>query len=87
VLERSVFEPVRTAVELLAEFYRQHPVRFAWREPPYEYEREKPPIDILYGSSRLRMAIESGLGADALTDTWAADEAAFRTQREKYLLY
>ena len=87
VLDRTAFAPVRTAVELIAEFNRQDHGRFAWRDPPYEYEREKPPIDILYGSAKLRMAIESGLGADALADTWAADEEAFRRQREKYLMY
>ena len=87
VLDRTAFAPVRTAVELIAEFNRQDPVKFAWREPPYQYEREKPPIDILYGSAKLRMAVESGLGADALADTWAADEEAFRRQREKYLMY
>ena len=87
VLDRVIFRPVRTAVELIAEFYRQDPVRFAWREPPYEYEREKPPIDILYGSDRLRATIESGQGADALSATWAEDEEAFRRQREKYLMY
>jgi uncharacterized protein YbbC (DUF1343 family) len=87
VLDRVIFRPVSTAVELIAEFYRQDPVRFAWREPPYEYEREKPPIDILYGSDRLRATIESGQGADALSAAWAEDEEAFRRQREKYLMY
>ena len=87
VLDRVIFRPVRTAVELIAEFYRQDPVRFAWREPPYEYEREKPPIDILYGSDRLRATIESGQDADALSAAWVEDEEAFRRQREKYLMY
>ena len=87
VLDRQRFEPVRTAVELIAEFRRQDPKRFAWRDPPYEYEHEKAPIDILYGSDTLRRAIEAGQGADALAPSWREDEAAFRRTREKYLLY
>ena len=87
VLDRLAFEPVRTVVELIAEFRRQDPARFAWREPPYEYEHEKQPIDILYGSDALRQAVESGHGADALAAGWKADEETFRRQREKYLLY
>ena len=87
VLDRRAFEPVRTAVELIAEFRRQDPARFAWRQPPYEYEREKPPIDILSGSDRLRLVIDGGGRAAALVDEWAADASAFRRQREKYLLY
>ena len=33
---------------------------FAWRQPPYEYEQEKLPIDILAGSDALRSQIEAG---------------------------
>jgi uncharacterized protein YbbC (DUF1343 family) len=87
VLDRGAFQPVRTAVDLIAEFRRQAPDRFAWRQPPYEYEREKMPIDILFGSDRLRAAIESGSDASALTASWREDEEAFRRQRDKYLIY
>jgi uncharacterized protein YbbC (DUF1343 family) len=87
VLDRLAFEPVRTAVELIDEFRVQNPRQFAWRQPPYEYEHHKPPIDILYGSDALRKAVEAGHGMSALTATWRADEEAFRRVREKYLLY
>ena len=33
---------------------------FAWRQPPYEYEHDKEPIDILYGSDQLRTTLDSG---------------------------
>jgi uncharacterized protein YbbC (DUF1343 family) len=87
VTDRARFEPVRSAVELIAEFRAQNPARFAWREPPYEYEHEKVPIDILYGSDRLRSTIEAGKGSDALASDWRTETEAFRRQREKYLLY
>jgi uncharacterized protein YbbC (DUF1343 family) len=87
VLDRTRFEPVRTAVDLIAEFRAQNPARFAWREPPYEYEHEKAPIDILYGSDRLRTAIEAGKSSAALSAEWRADSDAFRREREKSLLY
>jgi uncharacterized protein YbbC (DUF1343 family) len=87
VLDRAAFRPVRTAVELIAEFRRQDPARFAWRDPPYEYEHDRAPIDILYGSDRLRLAIDSGQSADSLAASWDEDEHAFRRQRERYLLY
>jgi uncharacterized protein YbbC (DUF1343 family) len=87
VVDRRTFRPVRTAVELIAEFRRQDPARFAWREPPYEYEHDKEPIDILYGSPRLRAAVESGTGVEGLVAGWGHDESAFRRTREKYLLY
>jgi uncharacterized protein YbbC (DUF1343 family) len=87
VTDRRIFEPVRAAVELLAEFRRQDPSRFAWREPPYEYEHDKQPIDILYGTDRLRATLDSGGEVGSLFAAWEADEEAFRRLRQGYLLY
>ncbi len=87
VLDRGAFRPVRVAVELMAEFKRQDPARFPWREPPYEYEHDQQPIDILYGADGLRAAIDRGDDPDALVASWTRDEQAFRNTREPYLLY
>lgn len=87
VLDRRTFEPVRTAVELIAEFRTQDPKQFAWRDPPYEYEHERAPIDILFGSDRLRLAVQAGTDIDGLTASWRQDEEAFCRQRETFLLY
>jgi uncharacterized protein YbbC (DUF1343 family) len=87
VLDRAQFRPLRVAVELMAEFKRQDPKRFPWREPPYEYEHNKEPIDILYGSDRLRKAIDAGGDVGELIGGWSADEAEFKKIRAKYLLY
>ena len=87
VTDRVAFEPVRASVEVLVEMRRQSPARFAWREPPYEYEHVKPPIDILYGSDTLRTAVDAGRGADAICAAWKADEEAFARLREPFLMY
>ena len=87
VTDRAAFQPVRVAVELIAEFRRQDPAKFAWREPPYEYEHDKWPIDILYGSDRLRTAVDRGEDVAPVIASWKEDEEAFRRLRERYLLY
>jgi uncharacterized protein YbbC (DUF1343 family) len=87
VLDRRAFRPLQTAVELIAEFRRENVARFAWREPPYEYEHEKEPIDILYGTDRLRATLDADGDAAALVESWAGEEEAFRRQRKPYLLY
>ena len=87
VLDRRGFRPLRVAVELMAEFKRQDPARFPWREPPYEYEHAKQPIDILCGSDRLRKAIDAGGDVAALVASWAREEEVFRGVRKKHLLY
>jgi uncharacterized protein YbbC (DUF1343 family) len=87
VTDRRSFRPVRAAVELIEECRRQSPARFAWRQPPYEYEHDKEPIDILYGTDQLRTTIDTGADVQALIAGWAREEEAFRQRREKYLLY
>ena len=87
VTDRRAFKPVRTSVELLAEFQRESPARFAWRQPPYEYETTKEPIDILYGSDLLRSTVDGAGDVSSLISSWSADEERFRKQRERYLLY
>ncbi|MEO7270527.1 MAG: DUF1343 domain-containing protein [Vicinamibacterales bacterium] len=87
VTDRIAFEPVRTAVELIAEFQREDPQRYAWRQPPYEYEHDKEPIDILFGSDQLRTTVDSGGDVSALVASWSADQEAFRRLRQPFLMY
>lgn len=87
VLDRRTFLPVRTTVEMIHEFRQQDPSKFAWKPPPYEYEHDRQPIDLLYGSSRLRDAIDAGASVAPLIDSWRKGEDAFRELRRKYLLY
>ena len=87
VTDRATFRPVRTGVALIAAFRHANPERFAWRDPPYEYEHTKAPIDILFGSSRLREAVEQDTPAMEIASSWAAEVDAFQRTRERFLLY
>ena len=87
VVDRATFRPVQTAVALLQICRRLVPDRFAWRQPPYEYETVIPPIDILSGSDRLRRQLDDEVPYAAIADGWAAGLDAFRPLRESYLLY
>jgi uncharacterized protein YbbC (DUF1343 family) len=87
VTDREAFRPVLTGAALIQMFRRQNPDKFAWRQPPYEYEHEKLPIDILAGSSTLREQIERGVAPADIADSWRDDEAAFRQARQPFLLY
>jgi len=88
VTDRRAFKPVLTGVALIDAFRRALPDEFAlWRQPPYEYEHEKRPIDILAGSDDLRKQIESGTPVTRISESWQGDERAFRKVRAGYLLY
>ena len=87
VLERDGFRPVLTGVALIQMFRRFNPSGFGWRPPPYEYERDKAPIDILAGSDAFRRQIESGAPLRAIAASWRDDEQGFERLRKPYLLY
>ena len=87
VLDRRAFKPVEAGVALIKAFRDAGPGQFAWRQPPYEYERTKMPIDILAGSSELREQIEAGLTARDIARSWTGSVDAYRTIRDRYLLY
>jgi uncharacterized protein YbbC (DUF1343 family) len=72
---------------LMRECYDLAPDRFQWRAPPYEYEHDKMPIDILAGSALLRQQIERQIPLDDMTGDWRAGEAEFTRIRAPYLLY
>ena len=52
------FGPYGATLRLLQASLRCHPTEFAWRPPPYEYEFEKRPIDLLIGDPIVRQRIE-----------------------------
>ena len=87
VLNRDDFRPVLTGVALMAMFRRFDPAGFRWRPPPYEYEREKPPIDILAGSDVLRRQIEGDIPLAEIVASWHDDESEFARLRNPYVLY
>ena len=87
VLDRDRFRPCDTAAALLLEFYRADPTRFEWRQPPYEYEHTKMPMDILAGSPALRQQIESQLPLEDIVESWDGRLEEFAEVRARYLLY
>ena len=87
VTDTDVFRPVRTAVAILCAARAVAPEDFGWREPPYEYEAVKPPIDILWGNGELRLAVEAGSTPDEILDETVVDVTTFETAIRPYLLY
>jgi uncharacterized protein YbbC (DUF1343 family) len=87
VTSRNDFAPVAAGVAVLRESYGLAPDRFKWRDPPYEYEHDKMPIDILAGSPELRQQVESQMPLDDIVARWRPGEAEFAEVRRPYLLY
>jgi uncharacterized protein YbbC (DUF1343 family) len=89
VTDAGRFRPYRTSAAILAATRRLWPTDFAWLDPPYEYETEKPPIDIIAGGARLREAIDAGQCRDpgSLDRLTALDEQAWRQRTQDVRLY
>jgi uncharacterized protein YbbC (DUF1343 family) len=87
VTSRQAFEPVKAGVSLMRECYGLAPRAFKWRDPPYEYEPDKMPIDILAGSPTLREQIEEQVPIEAIAESWLPGVRAFEEARKPYLLY
>jgi uncharacterized protein YbbC (DUF1343 family) len=58
VTDAHEFRPYATTLHLLSVIKMHWPDEFEWLPPPYEYETQKPPIDILSGDDRLRVWLD-----------------------------
>lgn len=88
ITDRRVFKPFKSAVAILKTVNELYPQDFMWRQPPYEYETAKLPIDILAGTDRLRRGIEEGFSLKDMEDWWIDDCKRFHKDvRQHYLFY
>ena len=87
VTDRVRFKPFVTGLAIVAAARRAAPRRFAWRRPPYEFERRKLPIDILLGTDRIRRALERGRSLRDIERGWRSDLLGWKRRRAPALLY
>lgn len=87
VLSRAAFKPVITGIAIIKAYHDLYPNDFRWKEPPYEYEFDRNPFDVIAGTLQLREQIEGGASVTEIAASWEAGEKDFAQQRAEYLLY
>jgi uncharacterized protein YbbC (DUF1343 family) len=88
VTNRKIFKPFKIGVMIVKAVYKLYPEHFQWRQPPYEYETEKMPIDILAGTDRLRKNIENRKSLKQMEEWWKEQCMEFqRKVRRRFLIY
>ena len=76
-----------TTLRLLQAVIRHHPQDFAWRPPPYEYEDEQWPIELLIGDSSIRQRLEALEPLETIEASWQAPLEDFKAVSRQIRLY
>ena len=85
VTDRDLFKPVSVMLHVLQTLKRAHPDDFGWRSAwaPGSHQ----PIDLLWGSDRLRRHIDADQPVGELIESWQPALHEFKKRRRDYLLY
>jgi len=81
------FLPYRTSLAVLGAIMTLYPEQFALKEPPYEYEFVRTPLDLILGDCSIRHELGAGRSVLELEAGWQAGLADFAEVRRTYLMY
>ncbi len=87
VTDRRLFQPYRTSLALMAGLLELYSDQFGYKDPPYEYEDDKMPIDMILGNRGVRESLQSGAKPAELEDGWRQDIDGFDQLRREFFLY
>lgn len=87
VTDRKKFKPWMLCQVLCREFYHHLGAGFQWKQPPYEYEYEKMPVDLINGNDRLRLWVQQNGSLEQLTEIEETGRDEFLEKRKDVLLY
>lgn len=87
VEDRTRLQSYRLGIALLVAAARAFPNDFQWRKDPYEFIKDVPAIDLLYGSTTLRDVIEGRSSIDLVFEELESFEDWYREARKPYLIY
>ena len=87
VTDPNAFRPYRTSIALLQAMIHLYPEQFAYKDPPYEYEYERLPMDLILGDRKVRTAIEQGINIIELERQWDDELKNFKERCQSVFLY
>jgi len=87
VTNRETFQPALSGIAIVKTAFDLYGDGFKWKNPPYEYEYDKNPFDVIAGTSKVREAIERGDSLERIKESWEAPLADFSKLRGDFLLY
>ncbi|MBW2411667.1 MAG: DUF1343 domain-containing protein [Deltaproteobacteria bacterium] len=87
VTDPDAYRPYKTSLQLLQSVIQNHPDKFQWKSPPYEYETKRLPIDLIVGDQSIRQRLEAGEPVAEIEASWQDGLEEFRELSRKYYLY
>jgi uncharacterized protein YbbC (DUF1343 family) len=86
ITDRQTYKPYFTTLAIVQTILQIYPEKFQWRQPPYEYEYDRLPFDLLTGDPEIRLGLERGIPLTQLEQEWHKELQEFVQERQKYLL-
>lgn len=83
----TAFKPYQTSLTILELLLKMYPGQVKWKEPPYEYEYDRNPFDLITGDKRIREGLEEGKGAAGILQDLSGNLSEYLNNRVKYLIY
>jgi len=87
VTDPQRYRPYATSLHLLQAVILHHREQFEWKAPPYEYEFEKMPIDLIIGDRTIRERIEKLDRLDEIEASWQVGLNQYKRIARKYHIY
>jgi uncharacterized protein YbbC (DUF1343 family) len=87
VVDHNTYQPYFLSVAMLKAIIETHGNDFRWKEPPYEYEFERMPIDLILGDKKMREDIQTGGDIIAMREDWTRENIDYEERRSSFLLY
>jgi uncharacterized protein YbbC (DUF1343 family) len=81
------FQPYATTLHLIRAVISGHAEQFEWKSPPYEYEYERMPIDLIIGDRRIRERLENLDPIEEIEADWQEELNRFKDIRREFYLY
>ena len=81
------YRPYKTTLHLLRTIMAEHYEEFKWKPPPYEYEYERLPIDLIIGNRSIRERLENLEPIDSIEASWQDELDQFKKISRKFHLY
>ncbi len=87
ITDPNSYQPFRTTILLLQAILQNHKTEFNWKAPPYEYEFEKQPIDLIIGDRAIRQRIEKLESVASIEQSWVQALQRYQKMSRAFHLY